>query len=93
MTETASGLPLKSSVSQKKTVQAAKNKDSILKEAESNRSLSKARIITQSEINVVLRRWFTTARVRRYPISGPILQEKAKQIAHALGTQLGDFSA
>jgi hypothetical protein len=58
----------------KGTLQAAKeNKDLILKEAESNCSLSKIRIVKLSDVNVVLWRWFTTIRARGYPISGPIL--------------------
>ncbi len=53
----------------KGTVQAAKeNIDLILKEAESNRSLSKTRIVKHSDVNVILWRWFATARVRGYPI-------------------------
>ncbi len=53
----------------KGTVQATKeNKDFILKEVESNRSLSKARIVKQSDINVILWRWFAIARARGYPI-------------------------
>ena len=78
----------------KGTVQAAKaSRDGLLQEAESNRSLSKARIVKQSDINVILWRWFYTARARGYPISGPILQEKAKQIAGELGIEATDFTA
>ncbi|KAL2630270.1 hypothetical protein R1flu_014956 [Riccia fluitans] len=78
----------------KGTVQAAKeNRESILNKAESNHSLSKARIVEQSEVNVILWRWFASARVKGYPISGPILQAKAKQIANELGVEGGDFSA
>jgi hypothetical protein len=77
----------------KGTVQAAKeNKALTLKEAESNRSLSKAKIIKQSDINVILWRWFTTTCAKGYPISGPILQGKVKQIASELGVEGGDFS-
>jgi len=77
----------------KGTVQAAKeNKDLILKEAESNHSLSKARIVKQNNVNVILWRWFATTRARGYPISGPILQGKAKKIASELRVEGGDFS-
>jgi transposase len=39
----------------KGTVQAAKkNKDTLLHEAESNRSLAKARVVHQSETNIIL---------------------------------------
>jgi hypothetical protein len=55
-------------------VQAAnENRDLILKEVENNHSLSKARIVKQSDVNVILWRWFATVRVRGYSISGPIL--------------------
>jgi hypothetical protein len=75
-------------------IQAAKeNKDLILKEEESNRSLSKARIVKHSDINVILWRWFVIARAKGYPISGPILQGKAKQVVSELGVEGGDFSA
>ncbi len=65
----------------------------ILKEAKSNRSLLKIRIVKQSDVNVILWRWFATTCARGYPISGPILQGKAKQIASELGVKGGDFSA
>ncbi|KAH6600781.1 hypothetical protein BASA61_002199 [Batrachochytrium salamandrivorans] len=78
----------------KGAIQSAKhNTETLLKEAESNRSLSKARMVQQSDINVVLRRWFLTARSRGYPISDPIFQEKAKQIATQIGVDVGGFSA
>jgi transposase len=77
----------------KGTIQAAKeNRDLILKEVESNCSLSKARIVKQNNVNVILWRWFATARARGYPINGLILQGKAKQIANKLGIKGGDFS-
>ena len=76
----------------KGSVQAAKeNRISILAEADSNRSLSKSRIVSQSEVNLVLWRWFALARAHGFPISGPILQEKALSIAERLGIQ--DFRA
>ncbi len=65
----------------------------ILKEAESNRSSSKARIVKENDVNVILWRWFATTRVKGYLISGPILQGKAKQIVSELGVEGGDFSA
>ncbi|KAH6592193.1 hypothetical protein BASA50_008186 [Batrachochytrium salamandrivorans] len=63
----------------KGTVQSAKqNRETLLKEAESNRSLSKARIVQQSDINVILWRWFLTARSRGYPISSPHYSGKSQ---------------
>jgi hypothetical protein len=52
---------------------AKENKDLILKEAEINHSLSKTRIVKQSDINVILWKWFATAHAKGYPINGPIL--------------------
>jgi hypothetical protein len=69
------------------------NIDLILKEVESNRSLSKARIVKQSDVNVILWRWFAITHARGYLLSGPILQGKAKQIASKLGVEGGDFLA
>lgn len=78
----------------KGTVQSLKrNRVPLLREAKSNRALFKARIVQQTDINVILWRWFSTTRPRGYSISGPILQEKAKQIASRLGTDVKEFSA
>jgi len=78
----------------KGTIQAVKeNKDLILKEAESNHSLSKARIVKQNNVNVILWKWFATTRTKGYLINRPILQGKTKQIASKLGIKGGDFSA
>jgi transposase len=73
-------------------VQATKqNRNLILNEEKNNRSLSKVRIVKQSNVNVILWRWFATAHARGYPISRPILQGKAKQITSKLGVEGGDF--
>jgi hypothetical protein len=37
--------------------------------------------------------WFVQQRSKKIPISGPILQEKARQIAESLGDNLGSFKA
>jgi len=50
-----------------------------------------SRIRDRSEINLILWRWFITARGNGYPISGPILQQKAISIAEAF--QYDDFKA
>jgi len=83
----------KFSVSKGKVQVAKENKDLILKETENNCSLSKAKIVKQSNVNVILWRWFTTVCARGYLISGPILQGKAKQIVSELRVEGGDFSA
>jgi hypothetical protein len=68
----------KSSIS-KGTVQATEeNRDLILKEVDCSHSLSKARIVKQNDVNVILWGWFAIVHARGYPISGPILQGKAK---------------
>ncbi|KAH6599438.1 hypothetical protein BASA50_003033 [Batrachochytrium salamandrivorans] len=52
----------------KGTVQSAKqNTETLLKEAESNWSLSKARIVQQSGINVILWRWFFDSTIAWLP--------------------------
>ncbi|KAH6586789.1 hypothetical protein BASA50_000154 [Batrachochytrium salamandrivorans] len=52
----------------KGTVQSAKhNTETLLKKAESNRSLSKARIVQQSGINVILWRWFFDSTIAWLP--------------------------
>ncbi|KAH6569098.1 hypothetical protein BASA60_008356 [Batrachochytrium salamandrivorans] len=74
--------------------QPNRNTEILLKEAESNRSLSKARIVQQSDINVVLWRWFLTARSRGYPISGPVsLGKKASKSQLRLEPMSMNFSA
>ncbi len=92
MMDIASELLLISSTFPKEQSRLLKKTDLILKEVENNRSLSKARIVKQSDVNVILWKWFATTHARGYPISGPILQGKAKQIASELGVEGGDFS-
>ena len=44
-------------------------------------------------IDDILFEWFTAQRAKHIPISGPILQEKALQIAQELGVAPGEFKA
>ena len=44
-------------------------------------------------IDEVLFEWFTAQRAKHIPISGPLLQEKARQIAEEIGLQPDDFKA
>jgi len=59
--------------------------------SESNQSLKKLRIRKESQVNILLWRWFCIARNQGYPISGPILKMKAIEIARSLGEN--EFSA
>lgn len=51
----------------------------------------KSRKTGNEEINKILYQWFSDNRARNLPISGPMLQEQAKQIAQRLGKT--DFKA
>jgi transcriptional regulator with XRE-family HTH domain len=48
---------------------------------------------TSKHIDEVLFEWFTAQRAKHIPISGPLLQEKARQIADELGLQPDEFKA
>ena len=69
-----------------------KQKTELLSESNSNKSLKMSRLYISSDVNILLWRWFCTARENRNPISGPILQEKALCFARALGS-MDDFKA
>ena len=76
----------------KGTVQAVKkNRLTILAEAESNRSLTRGRIVVQSTLNILIWRWFALARMHGFPISGPILQARALELSGKLG--ISNFKA
>jgi hypothetical protein len=65
-----------------------KRKEEVLKEFENNNNKSRKRIkslLKNHDINEVTYEWFCKARVKGIPISGPILQSKAKMFAEALG--------
>eukprot|EP00815_Leptocylindrus_aporus_P004797 CAMPEP_0116059018 /NCGR_PEP_ID=MMETSP0322-20121206/5552_1 /TAXON_ID=163516 /ORGANISM="Leptocylindrus danicus var. apora, Strain B651" /LENGTH=251 /DNA_ID=CAMNT_0003543331 /DNA_START=1 /DNA_END=756 /DNA_ORIENTATION=- len=71
----------------KGTVQRAKRQASdllMLKENNWNTSLTR---LSPNELNSLVFRWFSLARVQGFPISGPILQEKARQLAKKLGNE------
>ena len=48
---------------------------------------------TGKHVDEVLFEWFTAQRAKHIPISGPLLQEKARQIAEELGNLPGEFKA
>lgn len=78
----------------KGTVQNAQNqKNKINDNFNENKSMKRYRFHKQSNISIVLHRWYSLARSQGYTISGPILQEKAKMIANELGIAENDFSA
>ena len=71
----------------KEVVQGAKTKTAELLCHRNIMSLNVSRLVESRETNVLLFRWFTIARARGFPVSGAILQEKAKQIGAALGLE------
>ena len=70
-------------------------KDEILKAFEANVSSNtkRSRGAKNEEVDNALLEWFQKARSKNMPISGPILQEKALQIAKALDVSPGEFKA
>jgi len=71
----------------KGTVQRAKRQASdLLVQKENNWNTSLTRL-SSNELNTLVFRWFSLARVQGFPISGPILQEKARQLAVKLGNE------
>ena len=67
-----------------------KNKDA-LRKAHGNFAPARKRIRTakHSDVESALLMWFKNARAQKIPISGPVLQEKAKEYAKGLG--ISDF--
>ncbi len=72
-----------------------KNKEEILKNFEANvsSSLKTSRGAKHEDVDIMLLNWFQRARSKNMPITGPMLQEKAMQIANALGRQPEEFKA
>lgn len=71
-----------------------KNKDKLLTSVTDNASSikrKKLRTCTFEDIDEAMLKWVFAARGRNLPLSGPILREKAKQFAEALGH--GEFEA
>ena len=74
----------------KGTVQKAlEKKEIIMAELESGMSLKITKIIKQSDVNIILWRWFANARSLGYPISGPVLHKEALKIAKKLVLKTG----
>ncbi|GBN88251.1 hypothetical protein AVEN_218247-1 [Araneus ventricosus] len=70
-----------------------KEKDLILKEYEDFkfRGVKRMRHEKYVDINEAVLEWFKTARAKKIPVSGPMIQHKAKELADALGIE--NFSA
>ncbi|XP_053390017.1 tigger transposable element-derived protein 4-like [Mercenaria mercenaria] len=71
-----------------------KRKREIMEEYESNGNLSLKRLkrdTEYSDINSLVYRWFLDATARLFPVSGPLIQEKARTFAQDLG--FVDFKA
>ena len=70
------------------TVQRAKRQTTeLLYQKETHKNTKLSRLHHQSPLNTLVFRWFSLARSQGFPISGPIMQEKAKQIALLLGVE------
>ncbi|XP_054630194.1 tigger transposable element-derived protein 4-like isoform X2 [Dunckerocampus dactyliophorus] len=71
-----------------------KRKKEWIEEFKSNMPLDRKRKVRKTandELNAILYEWFKDSRARQLPVSGPLLQEKAKEIATQL--QLDEFKA
>ena len=70
-------------------------KEEIIKDFEANVSSKKKRCrgVNNDEIEKTLLDWFRKVRSRNIPVTGPMLQEKARQVADALSLSQEDFKA
>ena len=80
-------------ISQSQVSRIAKNKDDILKkwQLNDNPDRKRQRNGKDSDVEAALKTWFTSSRGRDVPLSGPVLQEKAKDLAARLNKP--DFKA
>ena len=68
------------------TVQRAKKQTTeLMYQKENNRNTKMSRLHNTTPLNTLVFRWFSLVRLQGFPISGPIMQEKAKQLALLLG--------
>ena len=68
------------------TVQRAKKQTTeLMYQKENNRNTKISRLHNTTPLNTLVFRWFSLVRLQGFPISGPIMQEKAKQLALLLG--------
>ena len=73
-----------------------KRKEEYLTDYETNQSKDAKRKMkndTGSRIDELTFEWFSSQRAKNIPISGPILQERARQIAKEIGLSPGQFKA
>ncbi|XP_019624404.1 PREDICTED: tigger transposable element-derived protein 6-like [Branchiostoma belcheri] len=66
-----------------------KNREEIMRqwECNSNPNRKRKREGKSGEVEEALMRWFVNARAKNVPLSGPILMEKARQLAESLGDE------
>ena len=71
------------------------NKEEIIKDLEANVSSKKKRCrgVNNDEIEKTLLDWFWKGRSKNIPVTGSMLQEKARRIADALSLSQEDFKA
>lgn len=73
-----------------------KRRDEYISDYESNQNKETKRKIKSGmaqQIDEAVYEWFCCQRAKRIPISGPILQERGRQIAEELGLPSGEFKA
>ena len=70
-------------------------KEEIIKDFEANVSSKKKRCrgVNNDEIEKTLLDWFRKMRSRNIPVTGPMLQEKARRITYVLSLSQEDFKA
>ena len=71
-----------------------KRKTEYLNDYETNQNQTvkrKSRGVNVQKLDEQVYQWFVQQRAKRVPISGPILQKKARDIAESLGDQFGSF--
>ena len=72
------------STSQISRINAKKEEIRSQYESNSNPERKRQRTGKASDVEVALKTWFNDARTRDIPLSGPVLEEKAKDLAQAL---------
>lgn len=91
--ESQSSVALEFGVNQSAISRIQKNKERITEEwrNNSNPDRKRKRGGKSEDVEIALLRWFSQAHSLQVPVSGPLLMEKADQLAHGLG--MTDFKA
>ena len=87
LTQTEISKRLGCSISQICRIKAKKDEIRTQYESNSNPDRKRQRSGKANNVEAALTTWFTDARARDIPISGPVLEEKAKDLAQALQHQ------